>query len=606
MGGTASSARCGRARRQAREPTLTDLDLRILGLLADHRVLTQTQLAAISAGVPARTLRYRCNRLSKLGLLGRTRPYRERGSAPHHLWPTRRGEAMACGGPPPRGGERREPNPLFLAHAAGLSEFYVALEMSLPAGFRLTGFAREADAREPFATEITREKRAIAPDAFIEIEDAEGRELRAFVELDMGSMSHRRLKRKAAGYAEYAKAGAWRDRHRFCPALAFITTTEKRARSFLAAMGRGMEDDATLLTCACDLAHTLSRCATGTRWLIDGDEEPVDLLSALSEARRPYDEEVARRQAKRREEEAERQRLLSGPEALRSHLRRWQHRDWGIKRLGDAAAAALAITLEKETELDRAEREALDALGPMFTDLHLPQLGEQEPSVVERHAFEALARHHRDEQLERIEGIVERFGEVPSLRKARQRVEAGKPLARREVSLLGDEIERDGESRTAQKRLREGYLAWRAREAERLVKAQGMLARLRTHPEGFFTGIDRRALRRCRSCEEIAFPDPENARDHKKRHVATRCHYCGGGLWPRSSRPTREAGTERDSRARRASQAKPRSHKQGAVRLERAARRSPGAPRAPKRRAGRSTPRRPARAVPRLPRRRRT
>ena len=126
MGG--SSTRHGRARRPGREPALSELDLRILGLLSRHRVLTQTQLAAISAGVPARTLRYRCNRLAKHGLLGRTRPYRERGSAPHHLWPTRRGEAMACGGPPPRGGERREPNPLFLAHAAGLSEIYVALE----------------------------------------------------------------------------------------------------------------------------------------------------------------------------------------------------------------------------------------------------------------------------------------------------------------------------------------------------------------------------------------------------------------------------------------------------------------------------------------------
>ena len=179
MGG--SSTRHGKAR-LAREPTLTELDLHILGLLSHHRVLTQTQLAAISAGVPARTLRYRCNRLANHGMLGRTRPYRERGSAPHHLWPTRRGEAMACGGPPPRGGERHEPNPLFLAHAAGLSEIYVALETTLPDGFRLTRFEREADAREPFETKIKREKRAIAPDAFIEIEDTECRELRAFVE----------------------------------------------------------------------------------------------------------------------------------------------------------------------------------------------------------------------------------------------------------------------------------------------------------------------------------------------------------------------------------------------------------------------------------------
>jgi hypothetical protein len=539
MGGNAT--RHGTACRQAREPALSELDLRILDLLSHHRVLTQTQLAAISAGVPARTLRYRCNRLAKHGLLGRTRPYRERGSAPHHLWPTRRGEAMACGGPPPRGGERREPNPLFLAHAAGLSEIYVALETTLPTGFKLTRFEREAEAREPFETQLMREKRAIAPDVFIEITDAEGRELPAFVELDMGSMSHRRLKRKAAGYAEYAKAGAWRERHRFCPALLFITTTEKRGRSFLAVMRRELEKEGELLTC--DLARRLPRCATEPRWLVDGYEEPVDLLSALSEARHPYDEEVARWQAQRREEEAERKRLLSDPAALRSHLRRWRHRDWGIKRLGDAAAAALAITLEGDGELDRVEREALAALGGMFADLHVPQLSERESSATERQAFEALAHHYRDEQLERIDGIVGRFGEVPSLRKARQRVEEGALLKGDDVRWLGDEMDRDGKSRAAQERLFKGYLSWRKREAERLVNAQGMLARLRSHPEDFFAQIDRRSLRRCGGCEEIAYPDPENARDRKKRHVATRCHYCGGGALAEIESPLDAGGS---------------------------------------------------------------
>jgi Replication-relaxation len=521
--------RHGTARRQGCEPALSDMDLRILGLLSHHRVLTQTQLAAISAGVPARTLRYRCNRLAKHGLLGRTRPYRERGSAPHHLWPTRRGEAMACGGPPPRGGERHEPNPLFLAHAAGLSEIYVALEESLPAGFKLTRFEREADAREPFETRVGREKHAIAPDVFIEIIDAEGRELPAFVELDMGSMSHRRLKRKAAGYAEYAKAGAWREPHRFCPALLFITTTEKRAHSFLMAMTRELDNDTTILTCSCDLARRLPRCVTEPRWLIDGYEKPVDLLDAMREARRPYDEEMARWQAQCREEEAERERLLYDPEALRSHLQRWRHRDWGIARLGGAAAAALAITLEEDGELGRVEREALTALGPMFADLLLPQLSEREPSATERQAFKALAHHRQAEQLERIDAIVQRFGEVPSLRKARQRIVDGEPLGKDDVRWLDDEIERDGESRTAQKCLREGYLAWREQEADRLVKAQGMLARLRTRPEDLFAQIDRRSLRRCGTCEEIAFPDPANARDFAKRHVATRCHYCGTG-----------------------------------------------------------------------------
>ena len=169
-------------------------------------------------------------------------------------------------------------------------------------GSSSTRFRREADAREPFETRIKREKRAIAPDVFIEIADADGGSLLAFIELDMGSMSHRRLKRKAAGFAEYVKAGAWRERHRFCPALLFITTTEKRARSFLATMGREVDGDAALLTCACDLAHRLAGCTTDSRWLIDGAEESVDLIGALQEARRPHDEEVARRQARRREE----------------------------------------------------------------------------------------------------------------------------------------------------------------------------------------------------------------------------------------------------------------------------------------------------------------
>jgi Replication-relaxation len=492
-------------------------------------VLTQTQLAAISAGVPARTLRYRCNRLARHGLLGRTRPYRERGSAPHHLWPTRRGEAMACGGPPPRGGERHEPNPLFLAHAAGLSEIYVALTTTLPAGFKLTRFEREAEAREPFETRLKRHKRAIAPDVFIEIEDAEGRGLCAFIELDLGTMSRRRLKRKAAGYAEYLKAGAWRERHRFCPALLFLTTTEKRARSFLATMQRELDGDAPLLTCACDLAHRLPGCATKPRWLIEGVEEPVDLLGALREARRPYDEEMARRQARHREEEAERQRLFADPEALRSHLQAWRHRGWGIERLGKRVAAALELTLEYEAHLEGVEREALTALGAMYGDPLRLKLAKREPTASERRAFERLAEHHRRFQLERIDVVEATRGAGPSLRKARRCIENGEPLGKRDVSRLADDIDRDDKSRAAQKRLRKDYLAWRGREAQRLIKAQGMLARLRSAPENFFAQIDRSALRRCRACGEIAYPDPENARDYAKRHVATDCHYCDTG-----------------------------------------------------------------------------
>lgn len=526
-----ATARRTRSRSSARTTlTLSDLDLRILDLLASHRVLTQTQLASINPETLDRTLRYRCARLARHGLAGRTRPYRERGSAPHHLWPTRKGEAIVTGSPPPRGGERREPNPLFLAHATGLSEIYVALETMFPAEVRLARFEREADAREPFSTWTKRENRAIAPDVFIEIVDMDGRRLCAFVELDMGTMSHRRLKTKAAGYAEYVRAEAWRERHRFCPALLFITNTEKRARSFLAAMRRELGRDALLLTCACDLARRLRHCATEPHWLIDDeDDRAVNLLAALREARRPYDEDLARINAEHRREDAKRERLRSDPEALRSHLRSWRHRDWGIERLGRRPAAALEITLERDDTLDEIERKALVALGAMFADPLRVQLTEREPSAEERSAFDALVKRHRAEQLDHIDHLAKRFSEGPALGRTRQDLADGELLGNYDQSRLSSEVECDSKSRAEQERLRGDYLAWRDEEAGRLAKAQGFAARLRNGRETFLDEIDRRALRLCRRCKEIAYPDPEWARYERdaRYDVAGRCHFCG-------------------------------------------------------------------------------
>jgi hypothetical protein len=531
MSAEAPAGRCRNRRRgEAREPSLTDLDLRILDLVCAQRVLTSAQLAALAPATSTRTLRYRCNRLAKHGLLGRSRPYRERGSAPHHLWPTRRGEALACGGPLPRGGERHEPNPLFLAHAAGLSEIYVALETTLPDGFRLTRFEREADAREPFAAWPGKEKRAIAPDAFIEIADAEGHELCAFVELDRGTMSHRQLKRKAAGYAEYDQADAWRERHRFCPALLFITTTEKRARSFLAAMRKQCEREPALYTCACDLARELRRCATEPRWLFDDrDERAFGLLPVLREARRPYDEELARAEAEQREKEDERKRLRSNPEALREHLRSLKEKSRMAEHTGHPVIGALAVTVEREGALEQVEREALLAFGGMLAEPLSLQSAGREPTAEERRALDALVEHHRAAQRRRAEDLARRFGEGPALRNMHPRLAKGELLGDREMDRLSEEAERDCESCGEQRRLRNDYLDWREKEARRLAKAQGFFRRLGHGPQTFLDEIDRRSLRLCRHCEEIAFPDPERADGRAKRHVAQRCHYCGAG-----------------------------------------------------------------------------
>ena len=531
MAGSSSSAgtRPGRSRSSStRTPALSDLDRRILDLLSFLRVLTQTQLASLlSPEIPPRTLRYRTARLAKLGLIGRTRPYRERGSAPHHLWPTRKGEAIAEGGPPPRGGERREPNPLFLAHAAAISELYVALKTSLPEALKLTGFEREAEAREAFRGYDGKEH-AVAPDACIQIEEADGRVLFALVELDLGTMSARQLKAKADGYGEYVEREGWRQRNSYCPPLLFLTTSEKRARSFLATCRRTV-DRSRMLVATTPSARDIGRSLSAREWLA-GEKEGADLLGILRAARRPYDEVLSQEEEERRERDAERERLRSDPAALREHLRKWRHRDWGIQRLGTDAAKALEIAVERDEKLAEAERRALLALGEMFADPLRLQLGEGEPTAERHPVLAELVEHQRARQLEEIERLAERVGEGPALRKARSRIQDGELLAVADLSRLRLAAEDDGRSLKEQERLRSAYLSSREERALYRWKSQRLFTRLaRSGPEDFLEEIDRRSLRVCRSCEEVAYPDPDRASYERGRSpdVAFRCHFCG-------------------------------------------------------------------------------
>lgn len=529
MAGSSSSAgtRPGRSRSSStRTPALSDLDRRILDLLSFLRVLTQTQLASLlSPEIPPRTLRYRTARLAKLGLIGRTRPYRERGSAPHHLWPTRKGEAIVEGGPPPRGGERREPNPLFLAHAAAISELYVALKTSLPESLKLTGFEREAEAREAFRGYDGKEH-AVAPDARIQITEADGRLLLGLVELDLGTMSARQLKAKAEGYGEYVEREGWRQRNSYCPPLLFITTSEKRARSFLAICRRTVDRD-RMLVAATASARNIGRSLAAREWLA-GEREGVDLLGILRGARRPYDEVLKQEEEERREREAERERLRSDPAALREHLRKWRHRDWGAQRLGADPARALEITFERDGELVEAERRALLALGEMFADPLRLQLREGEPTAERQPVLAELVEHQRARQLEEIGGLAERVGEGPALRKARGRIQDGELLAVADLSGLRLAAEDDGRSLKEQERLRSAYLSDREERALYRWKSQRLFTRLQSGPEDFLEEIDRRSLRLCRSCQEVAYPDPDRASyERKPRDVAYRCHFCG-------------------------------------------------------------------------------
>jgi hypothetical protein len=403
----------------------------------------------------------------------------------------------------------------------------VTLSTELPEGVRLTGFEREAEARETFRGYDGKEH-AVAPDACIQITEPDGRRLYGLIELDLGTMSTRQLKAKAEGYGEYVKLEGWRERNPFCPPLLFITTSEKRARSFLAICSR-VVDQQQMLVAATGLARDIGRSLVAPEWLVGDGEQSTDLLAVLRGARRPYDEVCEHEEAKRREEDAERERLRSDPAALRDHLRSWRHRDWGIERLGSVAATALGITLERDEELDEAERRGLLALGALFVDPLGLRLAEREPTTEERGALDGLAEHHRARQLDRVGDLAQRFGEGPALRETRGRLHAGELLPAANAFGLWKGATDDERSRAKQGRLRSDYLVFREERARSRWKSQRVVARLCSGPEDFLEEIDRKALRFCRSCEEIAYPDPERARYERGRSdVAFRCHFCDG------------------------------------------------------------------------------
>lgn len=114
--------------------------------------------------------------------------------------------------------------PVFVEHAltvTGLHVAFATLAQSL--GFELVSWTREAKESFVYGDRQT----AIVPDATLVLA-AEDAEHRAFIEMDLGTMSTTRLAQKLGGYAAYARTQAGRGRHPFPPVLLFVTITEAR------------------------------------------------------------------------------------------------------------------------------------------------------------------------------------------------------------------------------------------------------------------------------------------------------------------------------------------------------------------------------------------
>lgn len=527
--------------------SLTETDRRLLTLLSEQRVLTQTQLERLLPDIPGRTLRYRTERLTRLGLTGRSRPYREKGSAPFYYWPTRASDAFVRGVPAPLGGERAEPNPQFLHHAERLSELYTLLYVQAPrVGPRLHNFRREADTREPFRADGR--ERALAPDALIHLRDDDGRGLLAFVELDLGTMSHARLKTKAAGYVAYAAEAAWAERHSFCPCLLFLTTTETRANAFLKIVngllekhGRGNYYNRRrgffdwFEAAACPHARDPERALAEICWddltLAGGG---LTLADCLNKARAAYDARRAKEEAEQRARETERERLRRSPQALRAHLREQHVRFHGhLEQFGAAGATALALLIASSEPMNDLEGEAFAAIVRQLDGDLLeakPAPAPVPPSWSETQAVELLADTYRRKQRARLNELLRRYGEGPLLRMHRRDLDQGDLLGPVTVERLEDHARRDHDARQEQEQLRAAYLTRRDEEARERKHQLGLGTRLAHGSAALYPTLDRERLRACRYCDEIAYPQGRPRRDQYGRLVnraAERCHFCG-------------------------------------------------------------------------------
>jgi hypothetical protein len=391
-------------------------------------------------------------------------------------------------------------------------------------------------------------------DALIRLHDENGRGLLAFVELDMGTMSHARLKTKAAGYAAYAAQAAWTERHPFCPCLLFLTPTETRAVAFLKLLN-GLLDKhrrysssyygdwgegghlSWFAAAACAHAREPERALAEACWdglaLAGGG---LTLSDCLNKARAAYDATRAKAEAEQRARDEQRERLRAKPEARRAYLDEKHLRFHGehLAQFGGAGATALHLLLSSTEPMSDVEREAFAAIVHQLDDDPLdaePATEPVPPTWTDTEAVAALVEVYRRRQRARVEELARRYGEGPALRRDREHLAEGGLLGSYSWDSLEERARRDQQARREQERLRLIYLDRREREARRRRHEAGLAARLAHGRSVVYAIVDRDVLRVCTRCDEIVYP-PESERRgtviYQEPSQPSRCHFCGG------------------------------------------------------------------------------
>jgi hypothetical protein len=518
--GKGPQARRRRVSRSDARHQMTDTDRELVDQVVEHRVATTKQLAAL-LDMPERTVRYRMEKLRLVGMVDRSTPPVVKGRSADHWYPTKNADSWAKGTPVPRGGERKAPGTSFLVHSAAITGFYVALLRLGKARWTLLAWERESEAKEHF--EGRDRERKIVPDAFIVLRAGDA-EYRAFVEIDMGSMSMVRLGQKLEGYATYYREQAWKERHPFPPVLLVLTTSQARVESVinrfehhLARRSRYRDDylafDADRwepVIAACEFARDPETALGEAVWSGRGGVDGLALADLLDPPWQRWADEQAAARAEQQRRRQEEERLGRDPSARRAHLQ--QHVYSGdlekpIDVLDGQEAEAMFRLIRGSGAMSAEERAAF-----AFIERRLPGPDDQPyqypdpkpPTDDERATINALVDYYLDCQKRRVAALYARYPQSPHLLRAIRHLDEGRLLSSTDEEFLERTIRNDLTTLKRNYGRKLDYISGRNKRVEEQRVQTPAIQRLLFDPHAAAIELDRSHLRYCSRCEQIA------------------------------------------------------------------------------------------------------
>jgi hypothetical protein len=471
----------------------SDSDRDILDALVEHRVTTAAHLSALLE-IPERTVRYRLSGLRSKGYVRAVRPPTDKGSAPDHWCPTRKADSWAKGERGPQGGDKAAPSTTFVEHSAAITALYVALRAAV--ALQVVEWVREAGAAEEF--EWRRRRRKIVPDAFVVVADNDC-ECRAFVEIDLGSMSMTRLSQKLSGYAAYYAARAWTDTHPFLPVLLLMTTSQRRAEAairrfeqrwaqaqrHLHTSNYRAEETSVPEIAACAAARIPEEAVTEPVWLSSYGSDGLHLTDLLRPVwDRWTEQERARRELEKRREQWRRE-LAADSERCREEIQQAgssRHFEGLADSFDENGCIALTILLARRQQMIPTEGAAFAFFSRRLSWTRRGALtvkeNPQPPSDDERRVAHNLVADYLDRQKRYVARLWARHPDCRAIMEAIEHLDERRLLRANEIDRLPVLIAaHPNEASDLQARQR-AYISWREQAVEREREQRRAFVRL--------------------------------------------------------------------------------------------------------------------------------